>query len=536
MTVAAAPTRGMLAAAVAAVVAAAVIPYAGTIHNYFVADDFGVVQLLAGKPAGYFPRWFVTSWMDTIWGFVPDEVRPFPALSYQITALWGAGSPTAHHVGNIVIHAANGGLVLAIARRAAGLDLVASTFAAVVFVLLPVQAESVAWITGRVDSLPALFYLASFLAFVRWRHRPVPITYVASVACCFLALFSKQNTITLPAALILFDLIVLERPIRPTWSWMRPYVPFVILTAGYLALRYALFGQVLRENQSLGDNLRLFGYLAGRHVERTVFGEVGAATPLAWLALLLVAVVLVWQARDSPPAQPARPALGRVAAYFGLVWWWLGVLPVAVAGYESPRHAYLAAAGWAILLACGLTVARRSSPTRLRRAVVATAACLVLAFYAWRLQRAVGHWSSRSAVAGKATSDLARESAAAPDHALLIVGVPVASWEWALPFAAQPPFAPTDATTRISIISPRALYCCRGQWPDTVRDAVRNWRQHPGPVVVLQWNDRSGRLTRISDADYAPLRSIVSSVGDLGEPHLVEQAIRDILTLAPAGR
>ena len=44
-------------------------------------------------------------------------------------------------------------------------------FAGLVFVLLPVHTESVAWITGRVDSMPALFYLASFLAYVVYRER-----------------------------------------------------------------------------------------------------------------------------------------------------------------------------------------------------------------------------------------------------------------------------------------------------------------------------------------------------------------------------
>ena len=80
-------------------------------------DDFGVVELLSAKPAGYFPRWFVTSWMDQIWGHAPDEVRPFPAVSYQLTSLGGAASPFLHHVLNIALHAANGVVVLAIARR-----------------------------------------------------------------------------------------------------------------------------------------------------------------------------------------------------------------------------------------------------------------------------------------------------------------------------------------------------------------------------------------------------------------------------------
>ena len=77
---------------------AASVPYWSSTNNYFVNDDFGVVQLLSQKPAFYFPRWFVTSWMDQIWGVVQDEIRPFPALTYQLAALPGATSTFANHV------------------------------------------------------------------------------------------------------------------------------------------------------------------------------------------------------------------------------------------------------------------------------------------------------------------------------------------------------------------------------------------------------------------------------------------------------
>ena len=106
--------------AVLAICLAASLPYVSTAGNYFVNDDFGVVQLLSQKPPLYFPRWFVTSWMDDIWGATQDEVRPFPAVTYQLAALWGATSPVANHVTNIAFHAANALLVLAIARAVAG--------------------------------------------------------------------------------------------------------------------------------------------------------------------------------------------------------------------------------------------------------------------------------------------------------------------------------------------------------------------------------------------------------------------------------
>src|SRR5437870_6576191 len=252
-------TRRAIAAIV--IVFAAFALYAPTIHDYFVQDDFGVVGLFSQRSLAYFPRWFVSPWTEDIWGYVPDEIRPFPAASYVIASWFGAAAPEPNHILNIALHAVNGVLVMGIAEVAAGVAPVPAMFAGVVFVLLPIQAESVAWVTGRVDSLPAFFYFASFLLYVRSvRLKADPIDgsspdaarsqklYWGSVAMFFAALFSKQNTITLVPALVLFDWLVDRRPIELSWKWIQPYVPYILLTVGFLALRYVLFHEVARES------------------------------------------------------------------------------------------------------------------------------------------------------------------------------------------------------------------------------------------------------------------------------------------------
>ena len=77
------------------------------------------------------------------------------------------------------------------------------------FAVLPGQAESVAWVTGRVDSMPAFLYFATFLAYAQWRHHRRWRAYAAALALFFVALFSKQNTITMVATLAAYDLLVL---------------------------------------------------------------------------------------------------------------------------------------------------------------------------------------------------------------------------------------------------------------------------------------------------------------------------------------
>lgn len=581
---AAGPSRARLISQ-AVVVVAACLPYLSTVHDYFVQDDFGVVMLLSRKAWTTFPQWFTMPWMEDIWGYVPDEIRPFPALSYQITAAWGAASPEAHHIFNIAMHAANALLVLAIARSVAGVGPIAAVFSAVTFAVLPAQAESVAWITGRVDSMPAFFYLATFLAYAQWRavgqqagrglppspeasadrhsvggggrtpapqpktladtspphsgvggghQTPVPAhtnrLYLWSLVLFVFALFSKQTTITMVATLAAYDLLVGKRPIRPSWAWLRPYVPFVAMTAGFLALRYMFVGTVVREQSLSAQGLGYFVELVGRHLHRVVLGEPAAPAWYMWGAAFaaLVAIAVLAIARDDGGGRQHR---ARVALFFGPVWWVIGVAPVAVAGYESPRHVYLASIAWAVLLGLGLDLLLRRSARRAWRMAVAAAATTLLASYGVQLYGVVRGWNNASAVSKRAVVRLQREAVATAPGSLVIIGAPIRSWEWAAPFMAQPPYTRTDLTARVSIITPRRLHCCPAQWRDRTRFALTTWMAHADhpPIVALYVSPHTGAIHRLSDAEYPALRDLVPMLADVDTAEALDKAIQNLL-------
>jgi hypothetical protein len=505
---------------------AAALPYLPTVTDYFIQDDFGVVWLLSGKPWSSFPRWFASTWMDDIWGFTPDEIRPFPAVTYQVAALFGAGSPVANHLMNIAFHAGNGLLVLAIARTVAGLSVACATFAALVFVLLPPQAESVAWVTGRVDSMPAFVYLAAFLLYARWRERGDRRLYWASVACFFVALFSKQNMITLGPALVLYDLVMVRRKVSVSWAWMRPYLPYALLTIGYLALRYALFGEVARERQLSASGLEFFGGLVVRHARRMVFGDVAYGTPFLIAAVVVVLAAVAW-------------AVPRVMLFFGVIWWVLGIAPVIVAAYESPRHIYLASVAWAVVLGQALDLGAAFLPRgRFVRAIFAMAPALVLTLYAFQLQRVVQDWRIRASVSRKAVIDLEREVRAAPQGALIVAAAPVRSWEWALPFVLREPFVRPGVEGRVSIVTPQALYCCRAQWEGVTRDTLRQWlaRADRTPVIALRWDARSGGLFRLTEREEPYLRSLLEVIVATDSAFSLERAILNLTDRLPPAK
>jgi hypothetical protein len=516
---------------------AAVLPYLTTIDDYFVRDDFGVVQLLAGKPASYFPRWFVSSWMDDIWGFIPDEIRPFPALSYQLTALGGAGSPVLHHILNIVLHAANGALVVWIALFAVNLSRPAAVFAGVAFVLLPVHTESVAWITGRVDSMPTLFYLATFASYVRWRQGGEHSArwYLWSLVMFFVALFSKQNTITMLATLVMYDLIVGRMTLGRVLSSALAYAPFAAMTAGYLCLRYALFGQVAREGALNAKAIEGFFPLIGRHLRHVVTGDIDGSRTVVWLVLAALTVLWLLARRPQPGARDDRREANALL-YFGPVWWAIGVAPVAVAGYASPRHVYLAAVGWAVVLGIAFDMLLRARAGVAWRRASWMVAAIVLIVYVVPLYASIREWHVMAAVSQQAQQDVNHEARTVRPGSLLVIGSPTRSWEWALPFAARPPFARTDLTTSVHMISPRALSCCSPQWFDETRRTLRTWSAGAArdAVVVLRWDQETGELSRATERQNQELAGVVGALVEIQSAEVLDANLRRIIDVFPA--
>jgi len=516
-------TRRAIAAA--AIVVAAFVLYAPAIDDYFVQDDFGVVSLFSQRSLAYIPRWFVTPWTEDIWGYVPDELRPFPAASYVIASWFGAAAPEPNHVMNIALHAINGLLVMWIAESAAGLSLLPASAAGVIFVLLPIQAESVAWITGRVDSLPTLFYFASFLLYIR-------SAYLWSVILFFAALFSKQNTITMAPALVLFDWIVRRQRIEITWAWLRPYLRYVVLTVGFLALRYFVFHEVARE--SLLSSQRVYEFLSdsSRHLARLVFGGPGIRhwllrdTMVVAFGAATVATI-GWRLSRSAARDLWRPAL-----YFGVIWIALGILPILMSGYYSPRHVYLASLGWAVTVGIGLEIIWRAQPARVLRPIGVVVVGGLAVAYAVQLHGVIRDWSGYAAISRAAVEQIEREAETDPEGTLVIAGVPRSSWAFAVPHSVRGPFISNEVTKRLLIITDSFDHCCDApQWDRYTRDALQRWNDEARrpAVVALYWDARTARMSRVSDRDDPQLRTLASLLIETRDRASLDSQIQGLL-------
>jgi tetratricopeptide (TPR) repeat protein len=158
--------------------------------------------------------------------------------------LWQV-NPFGYHLVNVLLHALNAILLLLLLSR---LRVPGGWLAALLFALHPVQVESVAWITERKNVLSVFFYLASFLAYLRYCDLTVdldqtspdihPATskvtytfwpfYPLSLFLFVCALLSKTVTCSLPAAILL---VLWWKRVRICWRDTLPLIPYFVVGA-----------------------------------------------------------------------------------------------------------------------------------------------------------------------------------------------------------------------------------------------------------------------------------------------------------------
>jgi hypothetical protein len=124
----------------------------------------------------------------------------------------GGGDSWPFHVLNVLLHLLNITIVYLLLRAlAARWNLKSPAFAlagAALFALHPLQAESVAWISGGRDLLAAFFALAAAGVYY---SRPGRRGFLLASVLISLGLLSKPGVVTVPAAILFIDIVLLER-------------------------------------------------------------------------------------------------------------------------------------------------------------------------------------------------------------------------------------------------------------------------------------------------------------------------------------
>jgi hypothetical protein len=257
-------TKGLLAAVFIAALALAFNLYFPALSGPFVFDDFTLPYQRAISDAP------LSAWLSMA------GVRPLLMITYWVNQQLSGNSPTGYHVLNLLIHSINTLLVFSMLHRLLQMaswtesqTKVAAAIGAAVFLVHPLQTESVSYVAGRSESLAAMFVLLAYLAFlhrrdsgITWRNALLVLMLLAA------GLSTKENAASLAGILVLTDIFwpvpFSTRNLRDNWRLYALMIPGIVV-AGVFILK------LLAASSSAGFSLPVTWYQYGFTQARAFF-------------------------------------------------------------------------------------------------------------------------------------------------------------------------------------------------------------------------------------------------------------------------
>jgi len=365
-------------------VVAGIVAYANSLGGPFVLDDTASIAnngSLRGGPVGAL---FPPANGETVTG------RPLVNFSfwvnYHLDALAGGDGLRVggYHAVNLLIHVTAALLLFGAVRRAlmlpslrgkfAGREAAIAFVAALLWLLHPLQTESVTYLAQRAESLMGRFYIAAFYAFVRGVEKPGRGKWLAaSAAACWLGVLCKEVMVTAPVMLLFFDRAFVAGSFANAWRarnkfYVAAFASWIPLAGLVLAAGSrggsAGFGTaadpmayLLTQTRAVVDYLQLSIWpspLVFDYGPKLVggFGEV----PLQFCVVLLLLAGTVWLACKMPKA-------GFLAAWFFVT---LApsssIVPIATEAMAEHRM-YVSLAALSVLAALALDVLGKKRAT-----------------------------------------------------------------------------------------------------------------------------------------------------------------------------
>ena len=205
-----------------------------------------------------------------------NRYRPLSLITYAIEYdIAGGLSPATSHWLNILFYALTGLLLFRVLtmmfrkHKAVAWWLAIPFLASLFFITHPIHSEAVANIKGRDEILALLFSLVTLYASLRYMDKKSILWMLSSCVFFFLALLSKENSITFLAVIPLTIYFFSEYNWRPNLKLLGALLGTTIL---YLILRFSVAG-VPQFGQEINDlmNNPFLGMKGGEKMATIMF-------------------------------------------------------------------------------------------------------------------------------------------------------------------------------------------------------------------------------------------------------------------------
>ncbi|QPJ61729.1 MAG: tetratricopeptide repeat protein [Candidatus Nitronauta litoralis] len=306
--------------------------------------------------------------------------------TYGLNAWLHGMDPFGFHLINLMFHLMNGALIFLVTQRALPYFNFTSQFlshrglslaVALLFVLHPIQTETVVYVMSRSELIAGWFYLLGFYFFQRetgeagseWTLKNTVRTTLVTLLFIILGYSIKPTIITLPATMLAYFLLGRKKE-DPLWDRIRKYK--IVIIAGFLVSAMALTAKLAIDPfflagtsgavETIGRQtylltqpwvimfyyLKLLLFPFGLNIDPEI---VPATTLISWrfLAGFSAITISLWVAFKKPSTR---------LPLFGLIWFFIVLSPsssfVTLLDLAAEHRVYLAAYGVFVIITLGL--------------------------------------------------------------------------------------------------------------------------------------------------------------------------------------
>lgn len=366
--------------------------YFNSLKNLFVWDDYLVivnndfVKSWENLPA-IFSKSYLTLFSDIKLlgmkeiGSGEMTYRPLVTASYFFDYFFWKLEPFGYHLTNLIIHILNVLLVYFISRALID-DKKTALLTCLLFSFHPANTEAVNVITFREDLLAFLFFMSSFLLFIRSGRNignRKALFYNLSVISFLFALFSKEMAVTLPIILILYDYYFIfgQDCSKIFKNFTRRYLAYIAILSFYVWINFFImdnpskrtlgypggniFTNILTMSNVLAAYIWNLLFPANIHlisVDDASFISYSIFEPKAVISVLLISALFIFamKIRKKSPL-----------ASFAMLWFFICLIPVLnlipLRNIMAFRYLYLPAFGFCFLFSLAiLNLPRLSVP------------------------------------------------------------------------------------------------------------------------------------------------------------------------------
>jgi tetratricopeptide (TPR) repeat protein len=189
----------------------------------------------------------------------PSSSRPVANISFALNYYFHQYHVLGYHLVNILIHAATAILLYLFVKTTLSIPSLSSRtehhgwiafFAALIWLVHPIQTQSVTYIVQRMNSMAAMFYVLSLLLYARARlageKKKKWGLFSGCILSGILALGSKEMTATLPFFILIYEWYFFQDLSR---RWLKRHLfPFVGIMIAFILVAYMYVGANPLEN------------------------------------------------------------------------------------------------------------------------------------------------------------------------------------------------------------------------------------------------------------------------------------------------